>query len=160
MKRHVFIPVLAGLTLGCSATASECVLEVDGQNHAFEHVAVRSEANPYSDGNDFIVHCFREAIPESKATAEDIIWFSPDSGSIEIRLAPGGQVTAVEISTPELTASKSGLGFGVTFDGQLDDDRIRGDISTEEPITSLHNGEETPAWRITATLDAELAMEQ
>ena len=159
MKRHVFIPVLAGLTLSCSATASECTLQVNGENHTFGHVAVRSEANPYGNGKDFVVHCFREAIPEDKTGADDIIWFSPASGSIEIKLSPGGQVTALDITTPELSASKSGIGFGVQFDGQLDDNGIRGEITTSEALTSLHNGEETPAFRITATLDTQLATE-
>lgn len=156
MKRHTLIPALAGLTLGCSATASECTLEVNGENHVFEHVAVRSETNPYSDDKDLIVHCFRETIPEDKAGADEIIWFSPDSGSIEIKLASGGQVTAVQVSTPELTANKSGLGFGVQFDGQLDDERVRGEITTSEDLVSLHNGEETAPWRVTATLDSGL----
>lgn len=157
MKRHSLTTALLGLGLCCSAMASECRLEVEGETRVFGHVSVRNEANPFSDSKDFIVHCFREAIPEDKAGADQIIWFSPDSGSIEITLAAGGQVTGVQVRTPELTASVSGLGFGVQFDGQLDDEGVRGEVTTSEDLVSLHNGEPTAPWRVAATLDSGLA---
>ncbi len=155
---RVAATVLGLMCLAGSLEAdSSCSLTVGGEELSFPHVVAVATKNWFDDSlEDVDVYCFRVPVPEDKRSSEAILWFENDNHITISIAAPQMHVGAVRIHTEEVSASISGIGFGVDFEGSRSGDRLSGTISTPEPKSTLSDGERGPEWKLSAELDLQV----